>query len=246
MDDHKVIELLRQISSEVPGRTRFCPDDELITEYFEGTLAEQPRTRLKHHLVNCRFCLARVGNLERLAIEEDGHRVLATVLADAKGLARQAQPPRTRFSREWTVAAVIVLAISGITMLQPPSGDDLLAPEPPAQIVSDSPRQLRNIDPVALNPSIISPTDGASINPGDLSIKWTRVRGSLYYDVRVVDAEGFIISSDRVEDATEWKPRVSHLLEPGKAYYVRVDAYLAEANTMSSEHVQFTVEGHLP
>ena len=88
---------------------------------------------------------------------------------------------------------------------------------------------------------ILSPVEGARIEADDLKIRWTEVRGSLHYDVRVVTAEGFLVWNDRVED-TELTPPVDIRLEPGMDYFVRVDAYMAEANSVSSEHTLFTVE----
>ncbi len=87
---------------------------------------------------------------------------------------------------------------------------------------------------------VISPADGENIKPRNLEVRWTEVRGSLHYDIQVVNAEGFILWRDRVE-GTSWTPPASDLLKPGMDYYVRVDAYLAEANNVSSEHVLFTV-----
>jgi len=242
MNEHRITQLFRLKSSEVPERTYSCPDDECITEYFEGTLDDQKRTGLKTHLVDCRFCMARVGNLERLADEGEANRVPGTVLADAKGLVKQSLPARTWHSPAWAAAALVVLTLSVITMLGIPPGKNLNVPSSDVQHIPSLPRQLRSLDPAALKPSIISPVDGASIGSGELEIRWTGVRGSLHYDIQLVNAEGFIIHRDRVEDTTEWKPPASHLLESGRAYYVRVDAYLAEANSVSSDHILFTVE----
>jgi hypothetical protein len=247
MDEHRITRLLRLKSSEVPERTRFCPDDECITEYFEGTLDDQKRTDLKRHLIDCRFCMARVGNLERLADEGEPNRVPGTVLADAKGLVTQTLPVRTRHSSAWAAAALVVLTLSAITMLGIPPGKNLDVPSSDVQHNPSHPRpslhrQLRSLDPSALKPRIISPVDGASIGSGELEIRWTGVSGSLHYDIQLVNAEGFIVHHDRVEDVTEWQPVASNLLEAGKTYYIRVDAYLAEANSVSSDHILFTVE----
>ena len=225
MNEHKLTELLRLQSSEVPGRTRFCPDGEVITAYFEGSLDQQARTGLKRHLVDCRFCLAQLGNLERLAAVNDGESVPGSLLAEAKHLAKPPAPARTRFSAAWAVAAVLVLAVSTVILLGS-------RPEPPPEV--------RSIDPAPLRPSILSPVDGDSIESSELLIRWTEVTDSLHYEVRVVNAEGFIVWQDRVED-TELQPPVRELLKPGMSYYVRVDAYLAETNNVSSEHVLFTV-----
>ena len=241
MEEHRLTELLRLKSAEVPTKTHFCPDDELIAKYFEGILAEQPRAGLKQHLVDCRFCQARVGNLQRLATDDQDGYVPGSLLADAKRLVAPVLPTRTRYTTAWAAAAVVVLALFTITTLGPPSGKDSAAAPPDLQQAPKEPRQLRSIDPAAHTPRIISPADGDRVEPGDLTVRWTEVWGSLHYDVRVVTAEGLIVWNDRIEGATEWKPPVNHLLEPGMAYYVRVDAYLAAANNVSSEHILFTV-----
>jgi len=241
MDEHKLTELRRRETGEVPARTRFCPNDESISGYFEGILDEPSRAALKRHLVECRHCLARVGNLERLAGESGDRQTPGEVLAEAKGLVK---PPATRPSRNapaWSAAVVLILAVFSITLLKLRTGEDPAAPSPVAPPTAEIPRQVRNAEPPAIKPRILAPADGARIDLDDLTIKWTGVGGSLYYDVRVVDAEGFIIRRDRIEGATEWRPPVSHLLEPGMSYYVRVDAYLAGADNVSSDHVLFTV-----
>ncbi len=241
MEEHKLTELLRQESTEVTGQTPFCPEDQLIVGYFEGSLPDRERAALKRHLLDCRFCMARVGNLERLGDEKDFTSVSGSVLADAKRLAKSPLPKRTRHAPVWAAAAVVVLALFTTITLGPRSGSDTAATNTAVQQAPEESRQLRSIDPAAHTPRIISPAEGDRVEPGDLTVRWTEVRGSLHYDVRVVTAEGLIVWNDRIEGATEWKPPVNHLLEPGMAYYVRVDAYLAAANNVSSEHILFTV-----
>jgi len=239
MDEHTLTQILQLKSRELPERTRFCPDDEYITEYFEGSLADQSRVALKRHLVDCSFCMARIGNLERLADEDEAWHIPGTVLADAKAFARQPAPSGTWRSPAWAAAALVVLTLS-ILGIQP--GRNPAVSVPVEQYIPELPRQLRSIEQAVLKPNIIFPVDGANIGTDELAIRWTSVSGSLHYDIRVVNAEGFIIYRDRVEDVTEWAPPTSHLLEPGIAYYVRVDAYLAGANNVSSDHILFTVE----
>jgi len=242
MDEHTLTQILQLESRELPERTHFCRDDECITEYFEGSLGDQKRAALKRHLVDCRFCMARIGNLERLADEDEARHIPGTVLADAKAFARQPVPSRTWHSPAWAAAALVVLTLSIFTMLGGQPGKNPAVSIPVEQYIPELPRQLRSIDPVVLKPNIISPVDGASIGSDELAIRWTGVSGSLHYDIRVVNAEGFIVHRDRVEDVTEWTPPAGPLLEPGMAYYVRVDAYLAGANNVSSDHILFTVE----
>ena len=107
MDEHKITQLFRLLSGEVQERTRFCPDDEYIVEFFEGTLDGQRRTNLKRHIIDCRFCMARIGNLERLVNEDCTNGVSGNVLAEAKSLGKQSLTARIlRYSPAWTTAAV--------------------------------------------------------------------------------------------------------------------------------------------
>jgi hypothetical protein len=177
-----------------------------------------------------------------MADEDETNHVPGSVLADAKGLVQQSLPARTRRSPLWAAAALVVLTLSVITMLGIPPVRNPGSPSPEAQYKPTLPRQLRSLDRSALKPRIISPVDGASIGAGELEIQWTGVNGSLHYDIQLVNAEGFIVHRDRVEGVTGWKPAAKHLLEAGKPYYVRVDAYLAEANSVSSDYILFTVE----
>jgi hypothetical protein len=134
---------------------------------------------------------------------------------------------------------VVVLAVTIVFMQGPESNPDSAAVID--EFVSPQPsRQLRSIDRSSPVPVVISPVDGENIKPGTLEVRWIEVLGSLHYDIQVVNAEGFILWRDRVE-GTSWISPASNLLKPGMDYYVRVDAYLAEANNVSSEHILFTV-----
>jgi len=241
MDEHRITELMQRMSAEVPGQTRFCPEDEVIARYFQGNLAGTKATGLKHHVADCRFCQARIGNLERMGDEIPDQVVPGTILADAKGLVKHSRGRQIRSAPAWATAAVVVLAvlIINVDRPQPEDAPDVIVDA--VQSGSDDPRKLRSIDPVALKPTIISPVEGEHITSSALTVRWTEVQGSLHYEIRVVNTEGFIIWNNRVE-GTEWQLPANFQLEPGRNYFVRVDAYLAEANTVSSEHILFTVE----
>lgn len=102
-------------------------------------------------------------------------------------------------------------------------------------------RQSRNTDPDAFRPQILAPREGAAIDVAKTLFRWTEIQGSLYYDIRIVTGEGDMVWQDRV-DGTEWTLPGHFQLEPGAQYYVRVDAYLAEAKSVNSRHLLFTVK----
>lgn len=243
MEQHRLIELLRLKSAEVSGQTRFCPDDELITNYFEGSLNERARSGLKRHLVDCRFCMARVGNLERSANKEEPQGVPSSVLAEAKHLHKPPLPSGTRRTPAWATAAIVVLAIAFVfnqfsDQLQT-QGEAPVSMQP----VTELP-QIRSIGKQTPRPEIIVPLVGQTLPINEPVFKWTAVSGSLYYDVRLVSAEGETVWEDRVKSTSQSLPGQLQL-QAGTDYYLRVDAYLAEAKRVSSRHVLFTTEeGH--
>jgi len=243
MDEYKLTQFLRTKSADVSGQARFCPEDQLIAQYFEGTLTEKERASLKHHLVDCRFCLARIGNLDRMVGRDHDQAVPGSVLAEAKGLVKNPAPSQTWSKPAWATAAVLVLAISLVLDWNSPSpveSDFTTAQSDPA-LQDVSGRQSRNINPPAIAPRILAPREGARIDPEAFIIRWSEIPGTLYYDIRIVSDDGGLLRQDRV-DGNQWGLPPELELVPGREYYVRVDAYLAEAKSLSSRHVVFTVE----
>jgi hypothetical protein len=241
MDKQKLTELLHLQETEIASATPFCPDSHEIAAFLEGNLDRTKSKLTERHLANCSYCRACAVVLVRFYEPEDELEIPDSLLVLADQFGDQKQRKRIRLTPTWASAAVLVLALSAIILLGPRSGFIPLNSDTVVSSVTVEPRQLRSIDPASRTPTIVSPVDGDRINPRDLTIRWTETQGSLHYDVRVVNAEGFIVLNDRIEGATEWKPPVNHLLEPGMSYFVRVDAYLAEAHSVSSEHILFTI-----
>ena len=240
MDDRRLTQPLPLQSAELAERTPFCVEDSQISEYFEGLLPEPERTRVEHHLTDCRFCAARIGMLARLEDTVE-IRVPEDALAAAK---RMGQPaPRTRgHLAAWAAAAVIVLAV-GIYLQATETRRSWLNPESPTgpPDLSGEIRDTRNIDTTVLGPAIISPREGQSAGADSL-ISWTPVPGSLFYQVRIVSDEGDLLWQERV-DGTEWRVPDSLGLAPGAEYFVRVDAYLMEAKSLQSGYLLFRFGG---
>lgn len=242
MDEYKLTRKLQRGASEVRAKTRFCPDEDLLVQYFEGNLTDDRRPAIERHVVDCRYCQAQLGNLAQVADTAEDPHVAGTTLARAKALAITSQSAGIRRAPVWAAAAVLLLTLSTAMLMSPrQAGDspDLSTPQPAAPT---EPRELRNLDPTPDVPAILSPADGVSLQPAGLTIRWTGVPGTLHYEVRVIDTEGYIVWNGRTE-STEMQPPLNGLLESGASYFVRVDAYLTEANSAGSEHVLFTVKG---
>lgn len=101
-------------------------------------------------------------------------------------------------------------------------------------------RVTRTVDRELTRPQILSPLPGEALKAGGDRVCWTAVADSLYYHVHVVTDGGDVVWQERVADPFVSLPR-SLPLEPGADYYLRVDAYLAEAMSVSSPHVPFTI-----
>lgn len=241
MDQQKLTALLHQQDPEIGERTPFCPDGYEIAAYFDCKHLHPDRELSEHHLINCRYCLAQFAVLAQLHKNDDVEQIPESLLAVADQFGHQPRR-RLRYASAWAAAAVVFITLFTIAGRGP-----ILDPGPGVQVplaspVSEDARQLRNINRNKEALTILAPIKGANVTPEELMIRWTNVPGSLYYDIRLVNAEGFTIWQNRIEETQSNLPDHLELIS-GDQYFVRVDAYLAEAKRISSRHVQFTING---
>ena len=90
-------------------------------------------------------------------------------------------------------------------------------------------------------PFILQPAENAVIDPTDFTVNWTPVAGSLHYELFVMSDAGDLLVHERM-DSTDWAAPESLPLEPEGEYYVRVEAHLEDATTVSTGHVLFKVQ----
>lgn len=242
MDQKKLTELLHLQETEISKTTPFCPGGYEIAAFLEGKLNQADIERSERHLANCSYCRARATVLTRLYKNGDDVQIPDSLMAAANQFGNQ--PRRLRLSRApaWAMAAVVILALFTIVDKEP-----LPIPTTGIQPLQGNTagteiRELRNINRTYASPRVLTPIEGASVHPDELTVHWTEVPGSLYYDVRLVDAEGFMIWRERVTKTQSDLPEQLRLIS-GNLYFVRVDAYLAEAKSISSPHVKFTIKG---
>jgi hypothetical protein len=243
MDDYRYTELLRLQSAELTGSTPFCPEDQQIAEYFDGDLNEAERLILERHLTDCRFCLARIGALERLEENRSNQRVPGAILATAKQMTHKIPVRRLRLAPAWASAAVIVIALF---MIISKSQETVLEPGiSPSALPStgNNSRQLRNVNRDAMDINVLIPAPGADtgaeMQPGSL-IQWAEVPGNLHYNIYVLSNAGDVLWTERLK-GTEWALHESLHLAAGSDYYFRVEAQLPDGRTVSSKHVVFQV-----
>lgn len=238
MDDHKHIELLTLQAAELTERTPFCPEDQQVAEYFEEQLPEAERDRLERHLADCRFCLARLGMLQRLEQNPIAPRIPEDVLATAKSM-RNTGVRRRKWVQASAAAAVLVIAVGVLYQVLPVREIGQVAlPRTHMNEPSSDLRETRSIDPGVMGPRFLSPRGGPDIISTASVFQWTAVPNSLYYEVRIVSDAGDLLWQERV-DGTEWKLPAGLALTPGLEYFVRVDAYLTDAKTLQSGYLLF-------
>jgi hypothetical protein len=239
MNYQQLIERIRNLRSQGAGPGPTCPDDHQIAAAIDGTLKRVDRDAFERHVSDCDACIARIGVLNGLRAVEVMEPVPDITLARAKRIARRARV--SRHVPRWATAAVVVLALTFAYDRYSPDDHDpdaSVSALPPVATPQADFRPKRNIAPNEFIPKVLTPIEGALIDPGKTLFRWTDISGSLYYDVRVVTWEGDMVWQERVNGTEWWLPDKLEL-ESGAEYYVRVDAYLAEAKNIRSRHVLF-------
>ena len=237
MDEGKLTKWFWHETGDVPGPTPFCPEDRLIAAYFEGASGALERQQFKNHLVSCRFCQARLGNLERSDVTP-APIVAADVLADAKQLVRPSSSRRASWrTPAWVAAAAVTLALVLIYGGQPENSADRKITGSPDAMAEYESRQLRSLGRARRGIEIINPAPGTTLVPG-ATVQWAEVAGSDHYDVILLSATGDVVWTER-RSAANWSPRGSQGLIDGRKYYLRVEAALSDGSILSSRHVDF-------
>lgn len=85
---------------------------------------------------------------------------------------------------------------------------------------------------------LIFPREGSVLPHSEVEFRWKSVRGSHFYEIRVVTAEGDVVWEGRVETTRARLPDNIELV-PGREYFVSVRAYLPEGKTLKSPTVRF-------
>ena len=242
MNDQELKASLHRVL-EIPGQTGFCPEDQDIAEYFDGSITDEKRGPLHRHVANCRYCQSRLGLISRLQTDSSETEVAGSLLAKAKQMAgeqgrRRWNHAQARTAARWASAAMIILAIGFLTrQAQEPT---LVPLGGPNDQTTWEFRETRSIDYSAVSPAIEVPADQFKIEPGNGAFNWTPVPGSLYYQLQIVSDEGDLVARARIV-GTSWKLPPDLELVPGAEYFVRVEAQLDEYTNLKSDFVPFTI-----
>ena len=240
MDTEKLATLMRVRLPEDRVNTPTCPDEYEIAAFCSGTLGSTETERILVHLADCETCAAHLTLVSRLHDTESVTPTPELTLARAQRLTRQGRRQSVRRFSGWAAAAAVVLAVSLVVNSEREQGPA----SAPVGVGLQSQPTIRNWAPTVSAPQMLAPVSGELVNTKAFIFRWTEIPGSLYYDIHIVSKMGDLVMKDRVT-GTHWQAPASLMVEPGADYYVRVDAFLADSKTVSSQHVSFKV-GELP
>lgn len=218
MDRKHLISLLQQSMATDFEQTPFCPGDENIASYVDGAISAEQRVSLERHLPDCPACIGRVGLLTRLM--RDSVEIEESTISETR-------VPLTWKAQRWAVAATVILAVGWFTWTPIDDRSDF--------------SETRTLQPQLTQPEILAPGSGYLDSENGPLVRWTEVPGRLYYEVRIVSDAGDLVSLQRVDDP-EWAPNEQLALQPGRDYYIRVDAYLTDSHSIRSDHIPFRVK----
>jgi hypothetical protein len=232
MDQFKHAELLKLQSSELTGRTPFCPEDQQIAGYFEGGLPGDERVTLEMHLADCRYCQARIGLLNQLEVYGDSAPVSELDLAAAKQLGNRVHASGWKRKGQWAAAAMVVIAVASVINYRLSTGE-----APGANPAAEAGRQLRSIDRNATRLDVLIDAPSSAVTAGS-SVRWAEVSGNIHYNVYVLSADGDVLLKQRTSD-TEWILQRDLRLTTGDDYFLRIEAVLPDGGTLNSRHIHF-------
>jgi|tagenome__1003787_1003787.scaffolds.fasta_scaffold20807479_2 hypothetical protein len=189
------------------------PTNETLAAYIEAVLSSADRDQVNAHLDECEYCRSRL--------------VLASHALET------APAPRPRRNLVPLAAGLLAAAgLAGVLLLS----RSAVQPEPAAPPV-------RAAEETSLPPlSIAEPLPGASVDPGRLRFVWGPVSPDVLYQVTLSAADGRVLWTDRISDTVGVPPAaILRALQPGRLYFWRVDALLANLQSVTSGDQRFQV-----
>jgi hypothetical protein len=208
--------------------TRRCPDEIHLAALVDGGLQPGDRARLERHLADCAYCLGQLSALVRLQ-EAD----LPETDRDLVRRARAIPPSQTRWqwmlALRWASACGAIACALVFTFW-------VRAPRPAEN------EAVRTSHAQGSIPELILPREGAALKRGAVEFRWTPIEQALYYEVRVLTADGDLVWETRAE-STEAHPPADLTFRSGQNYFVSVTAWLTEGKVAKSGVVGFQVTG---
>jgi len=233
-----MITLLESMPDDGAEPGDFCLHPEQLAALLDGSLHLEESGALEAHLADCAHCLSQLALLSRVLAEQNPaapppHGLVARAAALCESNAGVTSVARRRWAMPLAAAAALCLA------LLLPWGHE---PTPQGQADGALSPHTRYAAPLMNEPRLLQPVEGSVIRPLEQVFRWSEVPGALFYEVRLVSLDGDLLLRERIKN-TRWLIPDGLHLNLGGEYFVRVDAYLSEAQYLSSGHSLFRVEG---
>ncbi|MFN7997032.1 MAG: hypothetical protein U0Q18_25690 [Bryobacteraceae bacterium] len=90
------------------------------------------------------------------------------------------------------------------------------------------------------SPQLILPREGSTMPQGSIEFRWTPAAGALFYEIRVMNADGDMVWEARAEGADTQIPATTRL-SAGRKYYASVTAALPDGKSLKSSLVGFEI-----
>lgn len=232
-------------------RTWKCPDEARLAAYADQRDAPDARRKLQGHLADCAYCRGQVAFL--MQVEEKAPvEAPAGLIARAKLLTER--PGHSRqpiFQWGAAAAAVACLVVAANLWVRQPEPDtrSVAAPakvavpatSPAPTPVPTPPQRTVRGGPLAAAPEPVFPRPDSTIARQDLEFRWKEIPGSLFYEVRVVTADGDVLWEAKAQ-GTAIRPPHDLALTAGQKYFVWIRAHLPEGKALQSRASAFTIK----
>jgi hypothetical protein len=234
--------------SKAGGRQHWgCPGEAEIAAYADHATTGREREKIEAHLADCEFCLSQVAILARIEETELAGSVPASLLSRARDLvdSRHSVSLIPAWSRVAVAAACVAVAVTlsvryahfrnpPASLVGTPSGAQPSLQNPSAGEVRGGAENARL--------SVLFPAPQSTVARKDLQFRWKPVDGALYYEVRMLTAEGDVVWDQKTEGNSIRLPGDVGV-ETGHRYYLLIRADLPEGRTVESKAVGFSVAG---
>lgn len=240
---------------EADAHTWRCPDEIMLAAFVDDRLPDDVRRQVETHLAHCSFCTEAVSFLVREPEAEFPEEAPRELVVRARALVPEHSKLVLRPVWSWaTVGAaaaglVLFLSLQGRqAMLTPTPTQPGLPPvveveppaRPPAVAGANAKDAVRKQRPAAQVPKLVFPRDGGTVSANDVRFRWERFDESLFYEVRLVTAEGDLVWTARTETQEIQLPAGVRLI-PGEKYFIWVLARLPEGKAVKSPAIAFRV-----
>ncbi len=257
INEHDLVQFLKVRPKRRARLGLRCLNEFDLAAYADHLVTEEERANIQAHLADCESCLDQVRFLVRVRKIAAPDSIPGALLSRARQLAgseaRHTIRPAWLWGAVGGVAAGLVV-VAALTLRQHQRQPRATYPEAPAtpsvQMPSESGQAdssqhldvptLRNRAANSQVPAVLYPLPESTVLRSAVEFRWEPVRATLYYQVRLVTAEGEPVWEQRTEKTSVRLPRGVNLTS-GHKYFVSVRAHLEEGKNVRSKAVPFSV-----